>query len=224
MISSVSALLALAMSAAPADTGRVVVPPALEAGLRAAVAAVWNVDPARVHIDWGRGLRLAGLPDSAVIALKGRGDRGWFVADLSGSRALTVRAGVTRSVWVARRTLETGSTLGPGDLVRDERVIWGPPVELVLESLVGRELKRGFPAGGEIDPAALAAPTAVRAGQTVWLTYTRGAVRLRVEAIAAGPARLGEIVRATDRDRGVALQGIMTCPGTAQLVDAGRNR
>ena len=128
-----------------------------------------------------------------------------------------------RSVWVASRALDTGATLGPADLIRDERVVWGPPTELVLESLVGRELKRGFRAGGEIDAAALAAPVAVRAGQTVWLTYTRGAVRLRVEAVAAGPARLGEIVRATDRHRGVALQGIMTGPGTARLVDAGRN-
>ncbi|MEO8452347.1 MAG: flagellar basal body P-ring formation chaperone FlgA [Gemmatimonadota bacterium] len=224
MTSFVDLILLATALAAQRDTTRGLPPARLDAGLRTAVATVWGVEPGRVRVDWGRGMRLNGLPDSAAIALTGRGDRGWFVASLNGARPLTVRAGIMKTVWVTRRALRAGATLGAGELTLDERVVWGPPVEILRESLIGRELRRDIVAGGEVEPAALAQPVAVRAGEPVWLVYAKGAVNLRVEAIANGPARLGEIVRATDRRRGVALQGIMTGPGTARLVETGRTR
>ena len=224
MTSFADLLLALVTLAAPGDTTRGAPPALLDAGLRAAVATAWGIEPAKVRVDWGRGLRLNGLPDSAAIGLKGRGDRGWFVASLNGARSLTVRAGIMKTVWVAQRALRSGTTLGAGELRLDERVVWGPPVEVLREALIGRELRRDIVAGGEIEPASLAQPLAVRAGEPVWLIYARGAVNLRVEATASGPARLGEVVRATDKRRGVALQGIMTGPGTARLIETGRTR
>lgn len=210
-----SAALALVVALAGDST----VPGALEHRVRQAIAERWDVAPAVVRVEWRRP---SGTPLSGAepFRLAGQGADGRFIALLDTERgeiALGLRAGREVPVWVARRPLGLGATVGDGDLSREDRIVWGPPGEAEDASPAGWEVRRALRAGDRVTPPAVVEPAVIRAGEVVRFEWRLGAMLVTREGIAGAPARRGERVWARDPARGARIEGIATGPGTARL-------
>ncbi|MBX6365030.1 MAG: flagellar basal body P-ring formation protein FlgA, partial [Gemmatimonadetes bacterium] len=193
--------------------------------VRAEVAARWGVDPARVRLEWGPAPAGHAPADTSSASLVGTGAGGVWIVDVDGGRArLSLRAGTVVQRAVARRPLARGATLTADDIALDSVVVWGEPgAEPTSAVQPGWVVNRPLRAGEPLAPPAVAAPAVVRAGQRVRVAYVAGAIRLTLDAVAAGTAALGQPV-AVRTAEGRRLEGVAV--GDAEVrIDAtpGRN-
>jgi flagella basal body P-ring formation protein FlgA len=211
---SLIAAIALADSAA--------VPAGFARRVQEEVARLWQVDAGRLVLSWGSVSRGATFDEAASFRLAGRGERGWFVAVVQPEArpqfAVRVRVGRRDSVWVASHGLRRGQTIQGEDAQRTEQLVWDPPADADADPR-GFEVTRDLEAGALLREPSVRPPVVIPAGTPVDFEIVRGRVRLVVRAAAQNAARQGEMVYAVDRSRGGRLQGIVTGPGQARLVE-----
>lgn len=193
--------------------------------VRSDVASRWHLDPDRVRLEWGPAPTVHPPTDSSAASLLGTGAGGAWIVDVDGGRGrLSLRAGTLVQRAVARRALNRGETLATGDIALDTVLAWGEPgAEPTSAVQAGWVANRPLRAGEPLRPPAVSAPAVVRAGQRVRVLYVAGAVRLVLDAVAAGTAALGEPVGVRTAE-GRRLEGVAA--GDAQVrIDAtpGRN-
>lgn len=145
------------------------------------------------------------------------------------------------SVWplgllVSSRSLPSGHTLTPSDIIPAQRVVVAttniirnqvvtsemlamkvlPAKDLNQSSLtqlnaaIGLEATRTIQAGAVISVADLKPADLIRKGERVTLTIRRGALTLKVETTALENAKLGEQVRLLNSDSGTEIHGVVT--------------
>src|SRR5262245_16077823 len=105
------------------------VPEGLAERVRAALAREWGVTSPVVRLQWGVMPIRAPLTDQMPFRLAGRGQDGRYVLLVTtdrGELAVSLRAGVEDSTWVASRPLAADVRLGPDDVKREIRTVWGP--------------------------------------------------------------------------------------------------
>lgn len=218
MISSAS-LLCLAVLTAQADTAP---PPLVVEHARSLVAERWQTAPEALVFEWGR---LPRMPDSlaaASLRLGGSGRDGWFVLTIVSAIgrpvAVTLRAGVTRTMPVATTALSAGRHVAADDVAWVERVAWGSPGTAGPIDPVGWEVRRGLDAGDILAEPLVRAPLLVSAGDLVTFIWQRGSVRMERVAAAQSPAREGDLVRA--QVGGTRLTGRVIGPGLALIEES----
>jgi flagella basal body P-ring formation protein FlgA len=202
-------------------TGPVDVPAGLAAGVREAIARGWRVDPSRVELQWGRiGTRDA-LAEQGRVRILGQGRDGRFVVTLptgaGGETAVSVRAGITDSVWVAARPIAMGARLGRDDIRRDRLVVWGPPAPAPIEPPLGFEVARTLAEGDRLTAPSVAEPPVISPGDRIVFVWEQDGLRIVREATAGSRARRGERVIGRDDSRHEQLTGVALGPGTARL-------
>lgn len=201
------------------------VPDELADRVRAAVAEQWGVAIDRVRLEWGRMATRDSIGPDAPFRILGTGRDGRFVVTMrSGVRsesAVTLRAGVFDSVWVAARPIPTGTRLVATDLARAPRLVWGPPESVRGEAPIGWETRRHLAPGDIASPASVVAPALVEPGDRVRFVWERAGFRVEREGVAVNRARLGQRVTARDQTRMDQLIGIVTGPRAARLEGKG---
>lgn len=197
------------------------VPDAVAARVRDHLARTWSVAPERVALEWGRVSSAVDIGDDAGFRVLGDGRSGRFVVALrsaAGEAAVSLRAGVRDSVWVAARNVSAGMRLAPEDVGRAERLRWGPPAG-DGPAPIGWELRRNLAAGEILEPPSVAEPPLIEIGDEVKFHWERGGFRIVRTGVATSRARRGERVMARDPVRGDQLSGTTIGRGTARLDD-----
>ena len=112
-----------------------------------------------------------------------------------------VRASFLVSTLVARHSLRRGQLLTAGDLRIEQRESSGLPAAYLTrpEEAVGMTLRRAVPGGAILNPAALAAPRAVRRGELVTLIAGSSGVVVKSEGHAIEDGTLNQRVRVRTR-------------------------
>lgn len=204
---------------APTDTAP---PPVVVERARTLVAETWHAVPEELVLEWGR---LPTMPDSldgAALRLGGTGRDGWFVVTIAPAAgrpvAITLRAGVPRTMPVATSPLSVGRAITATDVAWVERIAWGPPDASEPIDPVGWEVRRGLEAGDVLAEPMVRAPLLVLAGDPVTFVWERGNVRMERVALAQSPAREGDLVRA--QVGGTRLTGRVIGPGVAILEES----
>lgn len=177
-----------------------------------------NPTAASVSVTMAEDGRAAIDPDAPVARIAGR----LQVTDAAGHTAplgfvAELRAMVT--IPVPRRPVLAG--LAP-EASMFEEAYW--PRERLddgivrsVDEMVGTETARRLPAGRPVLRAALQAPRAVRRGEPVLLTFTKGGLRLTMAGHALEDAALGELVRADNAMSGRQVRGRVRAPGQIML-------
>lgn len=210
--------LALAglLAAPPAD-----VPVAVAMLVRDAIGRTWKVSPAQVQLEWGPLGSRQPLADSAAVRILGQGRDGRFVVGLmtrnGGMTALSLRAGVADTVWVAGRSLPAGTRIGPDEARREVRVVWGPPPIGGRPAPLGAETRRNLAEGDRLEPPSIEEAPIIVPGDRVRFVWERDGLRIVREAVAGTRARRGERVFGRDEARHEQLAGIAEGPGLARL-------
>lgn len=220
MICSASLAAMLLLGAAPAgDT----VPTAFAARVRDAIAARWQVDSTLVRLQWGAVGHPAAITDDAPFHLSGRGTDGWLVVIVTPAKAppqaIRVRGGVVRRVPVALHPLRAGDHLSDHDVELRPDVVWSPTATDFAASLAGWEVRRDVVAGTILSSEIVTAPRIIAAGDPVTFVWANHGVRIERQAIAVGPARLGEEVQG--QVGFTRLTGRAIAPGVAKLKETG---
>lgn len=194
--------------------------PALEARVRALLAAQWDVAPDDVHLEWGAHRLHDAAPDAAV-RLVGRGSGGWYAVVLdeeTRSAAAQVRAGQWQPIAVAARPLASGSVLGEGDYRFERRIVWGASESESAAPSLGWLVRRPLAEGEALRAPGVAPPLAVESGRPVQLVWHRGPVAVALDGVAMHAARLGERLRVRVAGRPNPLTGVVQAPGIVALV------
>lgn len=212
-------LLALVPARAPVDTAP---PQVVIDRARMLVGETWHATPADLVLQWGR---LPAMPDSlqdATLRLGGSGRDGWFVLTIVPTAgrpvAITLRAGVPRTMPVATAALTVGREVAATDVTWVERIAWGRPTDSAPIDPVGWEVRRALGAGDVLAEPLVRAPLLVLAGDPVTFIWERGSVRMERVALAQSPAREGDLVRA--QVGGTRLTGRVVGPGIAMLEES----
>ena len=203
--------------AAPVD-----VPAPVAALVRGAIGRSWRVDPAQVRLEWGRIATREPLADSARVRILGQGKDGRFVVALltraGGETAVSLRAGVADSVWVAGHSIAAGTRLAADDLRRVVQVIWGPPRAAAGSAPpLGSEARRNLAEGERLEAPAIEEAPVILPGDRIRFVWEQDGLRIVREAVAGSRARRGERVTGRDPVRQEQVSGIAMGPGTARL-------
>jgi len=185
--------------------------------VREALARQWGVVPESLVLEWGtpRGGDIP--PDYQTVDLIGHGRDGrWVVAfrpevGSPDARSVLLRAGVIRSVPVARRALERGARLEESDLEFQSRTRWGPG-EATDSCQVGWIAQRRIDAGEVLAKPAVRPPLMVVSGRPVRVVWSNGKVSLTVQATAVSSGSRGERVFVRTSE-GTRLDGVVQGPG-----------
>ena len=200
-----------------------VLPSVFEQSVRREVASRWSVPEDQVALEWTRAATAAaarlGESDARVRLLGG--DGGWFtvVAGPAGDPlALRLHAGVSTTVQVATRAMAVGERLGAADIGEETRVRFGPPAAPgERQPGVGWEVRRPVRSGEPLAWPAIAPPAVIENGKPVSVLWERGGVRVRLDGVALGDARLGDVVGVRVQHRQGRLSGIAVAPGVVRL-------
>lgn len=203
------------------------VPPQLSRRISEAVAGLWSVPVERVLVEWGVVVDPSSLTADASFELRGSGRDGWFgvlVQRVSDPAfAVRIRAGVRDTVAVATRALAPGTVLASQDVGLAVRIRWGPPSTGRLFPQEGWTVRRAAQPGDVLERSHMQPPLLVQAGEVVRLVWHSGSVEVAIEAVALNRAALGEEVRVRLRDRRGRVRGVVTGPGTVEML-GGRDR
>ncbi|MBL8178962.1 MAG: flagellar basal body P-ring formation protein FlgA, partial [Bryobacterales bacterium] len=167
----------------------------------------------RGAIEFPRSGLLAGPGASATRLVMWRGK---VIA--SGGRSTPIWARVhieaKRSVLVAKRSIEAGTQIEPGDVAFEERaqMPFDPRRTIAIEDAVGRTARKRIAAGGELQWHMLAETCDVEPRQTVTLAVQAEFVHLKMKAVSEGRARSGEWVWVKHASTGKRLRGRVTGP------------
>jgi flagella basal body P-ring formation protein FlgA len=222
---SIPVLLFLVATPLPAQQRpAAAVPPALAAAVAAAIASQWDVEPARLVLEWGAAFAAESLGVGAEtpFRLLGGSREGWFAVVFERRErppvATRVRAGVVESLDVARRPLTAGSRISPADVRREARVAWGPPSARQEPGVeAGWIVRRAVAEGTVVEPPMASPPSIVAAGSSVRLIWTRGAVSVAVDATALHDAALGAPILVRVPGRRGQLRGTVAGPGLVSM-------
>lgn len=209
-------VLACLMAGPPVD-----VPGAIVLRVRDVIGRTWKVDPAQVQLEWGPIATRLPLADSAAVRVLGQGRDGRFVIGIAagngGVTAVSVRAGVVDSVWVAGRSLPAGTRIGPDDARRVVQVVWGPPAPAGRPSPLGAETRRTLAEGDRLEPPSIEEAPVIMPGDRIRFVWERDGLRIVREGVAGSRARRGDKVFGRDEMRHEQLAGIAVAPGVARL-------
>jgi flagella basal body P-ring formation protein FlgA len=220
LVAAVTAPL-LAQSSERRTTPAGDVPAGFAARVAVEIGRTWDVSAEELVLSFGTG-SLAGVPDSSPFRLLGAGENGWFalVAEPAGGRPIAVRLRAGRSITrqVATRALRTGVRLAAGDIREESFLMWGPPpanhMALAGEGWV---VRRALGSGTPLDPAHVAPPPLVEAGQPVRIIWYEGAVSIALQGTAMNDAAMGESVRVRTGGRTGVIRGLVTASGEARM-------
>lgn len=197
------------------------VPAPVAALVRDAIGRSWRVDPATIQLEWGRLVTREPLADSARVRILGQGRDGRFVVALAtrtgGETAVSLRAGIADSVWVAGRSIFAGARLGAEDVRRVMQVVWGPPRGGTTDTPLGREARRNVAEGERLVAPAIEDAPVIAPGDRIRFVWEQAGLRIVREAVAESRARRGERVIGHDQIRHEQLTGIALAPGVARL-------
>jgi flagella basal body P-ring formation protein FlgA len=152
--------------------------------------------------------------------LAGRGLDGRYVLLVTtdkGELAVSLRAGIEDSTWVASRPLAADVRLGADDMKREIRTMWGPGSRDDREAPLGWETRRAVRPGERLAGSAIAPPSLVAPGEMVRFEWNAGTISIVREGVAIGRGRLGETIQGRDKNGGERLTGIVIGPGRARL-------
>jgi flagella basal body P-ring formation protein FlgA len=224
MICSASAATIALLLGAPASGADTVPSAAIATRVCGEVAERWHVDTSLVRLQWGLLPAFTSASDAAPLRLVGTGSDGWYlvvVEPVKGApHAVRVHAGELRTLRIASHALRSGQQLAATDIGTRTEVVWGPPSSDSLAAPIGWEVRRDIVAGTILGPTAIVAPRVIAAGDKVVFAWAKNGVRIEREAVAIGPARLGEIVQA--RIGTSRLEGRATGHGVAELTEVMR--
>jgi flagella basal body P-ring formation protein FlgA len=203
----------------PIDT---LVPAAVDARAREAIAAVWQVAADQVRLEWGQHPSLATIPSGAAVRITGPGDAGWFGVQVDRADGtpilLRVRASTSVMMPIATRELLPGDLLTEMDVGVQRRTVFGrPPVTITPGDIIGHEVHRRVHAGEVLGAPAVAPPYATRPGDRVTLLWQRGTIAFELETEALGSARVGDRIRLRVNGGDTRLSATMTAPSRALL-------
>lgn len=136
----------------------------------------------------------------------------------AGSPVFRVRAGVYASVPVARRPLARGDVIDSTMIRLEPRIHWGGPApERPLP--LGWECARNLAQGDALLAPAVRTRPLVRTGDDVRAYWRRGAIRLELDAHAAGTGAIGDTIPLRTRT-GERLRGVITAPQRVELISS----
>lgn len=192
--------------------------------VRNRIAELWQIDAARVVLEFGSVAEDWAPAGEPQVTLAGSGTGGHWVARVASSEGvptgIRVRAGVETPVLVAARDLSRGHTLGADDMAWTQEVRWGPPAGEEAVAMEGWRTQRLLRTGEPLREPAVQPPLVVQSGQPVDLLWRRGSVGVRVSGKAAGSAPLGEEVYVRT-DTGRRLKGVVVAPGVVDVTNGG---
>lgn len=119
---------------------------------------------------------------------------------------------IVQELLIAKKTIVTGQVITP-DLVElrlEPTSAYGPTPLTNLEEINGLEATRTIRVGQRLHASDFVAADLVRKNETVRLTITRGALKITVETIALGNAKIGQQVLLKNPDSGKEIRGIVT--------------
>ena len=189
--------------------------------VEAELPAGWGVvdlrPPARLRVssDSSLALELSGpirAGKTSAVLLVSRGDR------IVARHVFSVDLAPLRSVLVARRPLEKGETVRPGDLELVERPVLDG-IELPAEIFTGVRVLRPLAAREVVARGALAQPPPVAGGTTVRVVVAVGSVEIATSGVLTRPTRLGDL--ALVRTERKVLRGRLVGP-TLFVVEGDR--
>lgn len=208
-------------------TEQATVPRALAGRVTERIASAWRVPAASLRLEWGNRSSDVALSSGTPFQLLGRGTGGWFVVVFdpatTAASAVRLRAGVELPVAVAARPLVAGQMLAPADLREEVRVHWGAPIATAatVQPGPGWQVRRALAAGEVVTAPTATPPPDVLAGESVRFQWREGDVEVSVVGIALHAARRGERLRARLEERPTRLEGTVTAPGHAALLQGG---
>ncbi len=171
-------------------------------------------EPTRIDlVDWRRDPR-SGRFEMRLLARLESGPRS-FLEIVGRARELV-------PVPVARQALARGTLLAP-ELLEEA---WLPvsrlreDTVLLIEDLVGRELRRSLRAGQEIRRGQIRWPRLVRRGEVVTLVFDRPGLLLTALGRALEDGAEGEVIRLVNLDSERPLRGRVTGPRRVTIVAA----
>jgi flagella basal body P-ring formation protein FlgA len=119
---------------------------------------------------------------------------------------------IVQELLIAKKTIVTGQVITP-DLVElrlEPTSAYGPTPLTNLEEINGLEATRTIRVGQRLHASDFVAADLVRKNETVRLTITRGALKITVETVALGNAKIGQQVLLKNPDSGKEIRGIVT--------------
>ena len=129
---------------------------------------------------------------------------------------VTVTVAQTESVVVAARPIAAGQTLAPADiaLAREPVSLYaGRQVYYDPAQLLGASAIMSVSAGSILNPADIAEPVMVKAGQTVSVQVVSGGVQLSLDAVADETGRIGDTILFTNPSSGRRFSAQITAGG-----------
>jgi flagella basal body P-ring formation protein FlgA len=139
------------------------------------------------------------------------GDNGWRLF-------VPVRVVEQVGVVLARRNLAAGEVLTAADLDVRTQASTSLPLDFIGEpaQAIGLTVRRAVPAGSLLAAGALEQPTLVERGAIVTLVSRSGAVHVKSEGVALGPARLKQRVRVRSQS-GRIVEGVVEASGEVRV-------
>ena len=173
------------------------------------------------------------VPEGAELRVRVGGDEDWLgrVAaevdvSLGGEPLGTITALAEIAAYVqvpvTRGVLSRGSALGPSDLAVARRDVGTLPRGAILDPavLLGRELKRDLGLNQLVRESDLEERLDALRNQPVMLVLASGSLRVTAQGILKRDARLGDLVEVLALSTKTTVYGLLTAPGTVELVGA----
>jgi flagella basal body P-ring formation protein FlgA len=159
------------------------------------------------------------LDAAAIQAFAHRYGLDW--TNPQGLRRIIVRgeaagaAGHGREVLTYAHSFVVGEVVQPADLIWSKAV--GAPADAPpgVDAVVGLAARRPLREGDPVQNHDLAPPIAIKAGETVMVTYTDAGVSLTVEAKAMANAAAGESLNVQNTSSKKVIEAVATGPGQA---------
>lgn len=201
----------------------------LEAAVRRFLAKRLGVDEAAVSTRFSaadRERRASG--GVSGIELRSRGEPLGLVAlevTLTGDDGrtrrvpLSVEVAVTRAVLVAKRAINQGTRVKPGDVALEPRTFTRPSDGSAddVAAVLGREARVFIRAGELVRPQDLREPALVRRGDLVTVWSRRGGLAIKTVGRAAASGTLGESVSVKVEGSRELLEATITGPRTVSV-------
>jgi len=195
-------------------------PSGIDVVVRESIAERWEIQSETVRLEWGQYHGSTPAPDSE-IELVGSGRGGHWVVRITavsgGTSTVRLRSGYSAMRATADHRLERGVTLGPGDVVMRDTVIWHDPAGGEQPTLLGWVTHRRIERGEILGRPAVQPPLGVEAGWPVDVVWSRGPIALRLSGIAEGSGAVGEDVFVRT-ESGTRLMGTVVAPGVVRLT------
>lgn len=122
-----------------------------------------------------------------------------------------VRVSVQRQVFLAKRKIREGDTIGSGDIVAAmaAEFPWTAPPLLSSSAIVGKVARHAIPVGTRISPDALDDADQVRQGDIVHVKVISGAATISLDAMAQSSGTKGERILVHNLSTGKPFRAVV---------------